>query len=57
MSVSPAESDFDSYVRASGPRLKRLSFLLTGDLDTADPNLEHVAGDPAGEPAVGDMPA
>ncbi|MEP6762044.1 MAG: SigE family RNA polymerase sigma factor [Sporichthyaceae bacterium] len=40
MSVSPAESDFDSYVRASGPRLKRLSFLLTGDLDTAEDLLQ-----------------
>ncbi len=29
------EPDFDSYVRAGGPRLKRLAFLLTGDLDTA----------------------
>jgi RNA polymerase sigma-70 factor (sigma-E family) len=35
-----AESDFDSYVRASGPRLKRLAFLLTGDLDTAEDLLQ-----------------
>jgi RNA polymerase sigma-70 factor (sigma-E family) len=34
------ESDFDSYVRASGPRLKRLAFLLTGDLDTAEDLLQ-----------------
>jgi RNA polymerase sigma-70 factor (sigma-E family) len=40
MSVSPVESDFDSYVRASGPRLKRLAFLLTGDLDTAEDLLQ-----------------
>ena len=25
-------ADFDAYVRASGPRLKRLAYLLTGDL-------------------------
>jgi RNA polymerase sigma-70 factor (sigma-E family) len=34
------ESDFDSYVRASGPRLKRLAFLLTGDLDEAEDLLQ-----------------
>ena len=34
------ESDFDSYVRGSGPRLKRLAFLLTGDLDTAEDLLQ-----------------
>ena len=37
---SSAESDFDSYVRASGPRLKRLAFLLTGDLDMAEDLLQ-----------------
>jgi len=36
----PVESDFDSYVRGSGPRLKRLAFLLTGDLDTAEDLLQ-----------------
>jgi RNA polymerase sigma-70 factor (sigma-E family) len=34
------EPDFDAYVRASGPRLKRLAFLLTGDLDTAEDLLQ-----------------
>ncbi len=34
------EPDFDSYVRGSGPRLKRLAFLLTGDLDTAEDLLQ-----------------
>lgn len=34
------ESDFDSYVRGSGPRLKRLAFLLTGDLDAAEDLLQ-----------------
>jgi len=33
-------SDFDSYVRASGPRLKRLAYLLTGDLDQAEDLLQ-----------------
>jgi RNA polymerase sigma-70 factor (sigma-E family) len=32
--------DFDTYVRASGPRLKRLAFLLTGDLHTAEDLLQ-----------------
>lgn len=32
--------DFDAYVRASGPRLKRLAFLLTGDRDTAEDLLQ-----------------
>src|SRR3954470_12273991 len=34
------ETDFDAYVRASGPRLKRLAFLLTGDLHTAEDLLQ-----------------
>src|SRR3954469_21676237 len=34
------ETDFDAYVRASGPRLKRLAFLLTGDPDTAEDLLQ-----------------
>ncbi len=34
------EPDFDTYVRASGPRLKRLAFLLTGDLHTAEDLLQ-----------------
>jgi RNA polymerase sigma-70 factor (sigma-E family) len=34
------EPDFDSYVRASGPRLKRLAFLLTGDVYTAEDLLQ-----------------
>src|SRR3954451_14234052 len=34
------ETDFDAYVRASGPRLKRLAFLLTGDLYTAEDLLQ-----------------
>ena len=37
---SSQESDFDSYVRASGPRLKRLAFLLTGDLNSAEDLLQ-----------------
>jgi RNA polymerase sigma-70 factor (sigma-E family) len=37
---APEEPDFDSYVRASGPRLKRLAFLLTGDLHTAEDLLQ-----------------
>lgn len=32
--------DFDAYVRASGPRLARLAFLLTGDHDTAEDLLQ-----------------
>ncbi len=34
------DQDFDAYVVASGPRLKRLAFLLTGDLDTAEDLLQ-----------------
>jgi RNA polymerase sigma-70 factor (sigma-E family) len=34
------EPDFDSYVRGSHVRLKRLAFLLTGDLDTAEDLLQ-----------------
>jgi RNA polymerase sigma-70 factor (sigma-E family) len=34
------QSDFDSYVRGSGPRLKRLAYLLTGDLETAEDLLQ-----------------
>jgi RNA polymerase sigma-70 factor (sigma-E family) len=34
------EPDFDAYVRASGPRLKRLAFLLTGDLHSAEDLLQ-----------------
>jgi RNA polymerase sigma-70 factor (sigma-E family) len=34
------EPGFDAYVRASGPRLKRLAFLLTGDLHTAEDLLQ-----------------
>jgi RNA polymerase sigma-70 factor (sigma-E family) len=33
-------ADFDAYVRASGPRLSRLAFLLTGDHDTAEDLLQ-----------------
>ncbi len=32
--------DFDAYVRASGPRLKRIAFLLTGDPATAEDLLQ-----------------
>ena len=32
--------DFDAYVRASGPRLARLAFLLTGGHDTAEDLLQ-----------------
>jgi RNA polymerase sigma-70 factor (sigma-E family) len=35
-----ADQEFDAYVLASGPRLKRLAFLLTGDLDTAEDLLQ-----------------
>jgi RNA polymerase sigma-70 factor (sigma-E family) len=35
-----ADQEFDAYVVASGPRLKRLAFLLTGDLDTAEDLLQ-----------------
>ncbi len=34
------DQDFDAYVAASGPRLKRLAFLLTGDLDAAEDLLQ-----------------
>jgi RNA polymerase sigma-70 factor (sigma-E family) len=37
---APDEPDFDAYVRASGPRLKRLAFLLTGDLHTGEDLLQ-----------------
>ncbi len=40
MTLPHVESDFDSYVRASGSRLKRLAFLLTGDVDTAEDLLQ-----------------
>src|SRR6188508_2722030 len=40
MTLPHVESDFDSYVRASGSRLKRLAFLLTGDIDTAEDLLQ-----------------
>ncbi len=36
----PEASSFDSYVWASGPRLKRLAFLLTADLDDAEDLLQ-----------------
>ena len=32
--------DFEAYVLASGPRLKRLAYLLTGDVDTAEDLLQ-----------------
>lgn len=35
-----ADQEFDAYVVASGPRLKRLAFLLTGDVDTAEDLLQ-----------------
>jgi RNA polymerase sigma-70 factor (sigma-E family) len=35
-----SEPDFDGYVRASGPRLRRLAFLLTGDVDLAEDLLQ-----------------
>jgi RNA polymerase sigma-70 factor (sigma-E family) len=38
--VAAEALDFDAYVRASGPRLKRLAFLLTGSLDTAEDLLQ-----------------
>ncbi len=31
----PAAEDFEDWVRVSSPRLRRLAFLLTGDLDEA----------------------
>lgn len=34
------DQDFDAYVVASGPRLKRLAYLLTGDLDSAEDLLQ-----------------
>jgi RNA polymerase sigma-70 factor (sigma-E family) len=34
------DQEFDAYVIASGPRLKRLAFLLTGDLDRAEDLLQ-----------------
>jgi RNA polymerase sigma-70 factor (sigma-E family) len=34
------DQEFDAYVGASGPRLKRLAFLLTGDLDAAEDLLQ-----------------
>ncbi len=38
--VATGAQDFDAYVRASGPRLKRLAYLLTGDVDTAEDLLQ-----------------
>lgn len=38
--TAPEEPAFDSYVLASGPRLKRLAFLLTGDLNAAEDLLQ-----------------
>ncbi len=35
-----ADQEFDAYVVASGPRLKRLAFLLTGDVDAAEDLLQ-----------------
>ncbi len=32
----PAAEDFEDWVRVSSPRLRRLAFLLTGDLDEAE---------------------
>ncbi len=37
---APPDLDFDAYVRASGPRLKRLAYLLTGDADGAEDLLQ-----------------
>ncbi|HET9422789.1 MAG TPA: SigE family RNA polymerase sigma factor [Nocardioides sp.] len=34
------EDSFEDYVHASGPRLKRLAFLLTGDLNQAEDLLQ-----------------
>ncbi len=34
------QDSFEDYVRASGPRLKRLAFLLTGDLNEAEDLLQ-----------------
>jgi RNA polymerase sigma-70 factor (sigma-E family) len=34
------ENSFEDYVHASGPRLKRLAFLLTGDLNQAEDLLQ-----------------
>jgi len=34
------QDSFEDYVHASGPRLKRLAFLLTGDLDQAEDLLQ-----------------
>ena len=34
------DASFEDYVRASGPRLKRLAFLLCGDLDQAEDLLQ-----------------
>jgi len=36
------DDSFEDYVRASGPRLKRLAFLLTGDLNEAEAVLKSV---------------
>jgi RNA polymerase sigma factor (sigma-70 family) len=38
--AGPMDEDFAAYVRGSGPRLKRLAFLLTGDLDSAEDLLQ-----------------
>ncbi len=38
--MGTGSQDFDAYVRASGPRLKRLAYLLTGDVDTAEDLLQ-----------------
>jgi RNA polymerase sigma-70 factor (sigma-E family) len=34
------DQEFDAYVVASGPRLKRMAYLLTGDLTTAEDLLQ-----------------
>ena len=38
--MTTGSQDFDAYVRASGPRLKRLAYLLIGDLDAAEDLLQ-----------------
>ena len=38
--MATGSQDFDAYVRASGPRLKRLAYLLTGDVHLAEDLLQ-----------------
>lgn len=38
--AEPATGDFEDWVRASSPRLRRVAYLLTGDLHQAEDLLQ-----------------